>query len=168
VKASSEQLSQLCIACGLCCDGTLFKDVELQPGDNPERLRELSIPLMKSKFPQPCFALCSNLACRIYEDRPNRCRQFECALFLEVRDDKIPAETALKTIAQTRKRAEKVRRLLRQLGDNDETTALSLRFKRIKRSMELGEHDDDAIEIFSELTLAVHDLTRNLAAHFYP
>ena len=52
---------QLCRACGLCCDGTLFKDVELQPGDDAGRLQAAGLKLetlrTKPRFAQPCAAL---------------------------------------------------------------------------------------------------------------
>ena len=37
--------TQLCLACGLCCNGALFKDVKLQSGDDPEQLASLGLPL---------------------------------------------------------------------------------------------------------------------------
>jgi hypothetical protein len=64
--------SQLCLACGLCCDGTLFADVELQPGDSADRLRELGQKLPQGKdaegkpvhkFAQPCPALGADCRC---------------------------------------------------------------------------------------------------------
>ena len=60
----------LCLACGLCCDGTLFADVKLQPADEPERLRQHGLRLLHERagkdllpddphlrFSQPCAAL---------------------------------------------------------------------------------------------------------------
>ena len=40
-------INQLCPACGLCCNGVLFADVELQPGDNAGRLIDLGMALKK-------------------------------------------------------------------------------------------------------------------------
>jgi len=95
--------NELCNACGLCCNGVLFKDVQLQPGDDAAHLRSLGLPIReprrvpprtgrsphshevrKTRFPQPCAALCDGNRCRIYAERPARCREFECALFKSV------------------------------------------------------------------------------------
>lgn len=173
---------QLCLHCGLCCDGTLFRDVELQPGDDADKLHALGLPVTRSrrregadhlKFPQPCSALCSDLKCRVYADRPARCREFECALFKAVAVGKVELPAALKTIRQTRQMAEKVRRLLRELGDVGERVALAKRFKRLKRKFDAGELPDGldaetAYDRFAELSLAVHELDLRLRAKFYP
>lgn len=171
-----DQGENLCLQCGLCCDGTLFRDVELQPGDDAAKLRALGLPLRNdavAKFPQPCAALCPDLKCRVYADRPARCRQFECALFKAVTAEKMEFPAALKTIRQTRQQAEKVRRLLREMGDMGESIALAKRFKRVKRKFDSGEipaglDTETAYDGFAELSLAVHELDLRLRAKFYP
>ena len=175
---------QLCLACGLCCNGVLFKDVELQPGDDAERLRSHGLPVRSArkfkgtlnskpetqnpKFPQPCAALCAGNRCRIYAERPARCRQFECALFKSVAAGKTELVAALKTVRTTLQRAAQVRRLLHSLGDLDEHLPLSLRFKRTRRRLETGGFNDASAATFGELTLAVHALNVVLSERFYP
>ncbi len=171
----------LCLHCGLCCDGTLFRDVELQPGDDAEQLRALGLPVRgrhseeanSLKFPQPCSALCQDLRCRIYADRPARCRQFGCALFQAVTSGQTELPAALMTIRKTRQLAEKVRRLLRELGDAGGRVSLSRRFKRLKRKFDAGElptglDTETAYDRFAELSLAVHELDLRLRAKFHP
>ena len=175
------QPGTLCLHCGLCCDGTLFRDVELQPGDDAEKLRALGLPLRSRrgeeanslKFPQPCSALCSDLKCRVYADRPTRCREFECALFKSVAVGKVEVPAALRTIRQTRQMAEKVRRLLRELSDAGERVSLARRFKRVKRKFDTGElpeglDAETAYDRFAELSLAVHELDMRLRTKFHP
>ena len=168
----------LCLHCGLCCDGTLFRDVELQPGDDVAKLRTLGLPIPHSAlrtphFKQPCVALCSDLKCRVYAERPTRCREFECALFKAVSGGKAELPAALKTVRQTRLLAEKVRRLLRELGDAGERVSLARRFKRVKRKFDAGELPADldaetAYDRFADLSLAVHELDMRLRANFHP
>jgi hypothetical protein len=177
MNASDSVAQQLCLACGLCCNGVLFKDVELQPGDDAGRLALLGLPVRNpqsairnphSKFPQPCAALCEDNSCRIYADRPARCRQFECALFKSVAAGETPVAAALRTIRLARRRAERVRTLLRALGDTGEQVALSLRVKRIRRRIESTPQDHATSETYANLTLAVQDLNLLLAQSFYP
>jgi len=195
---------RLCLLCGLCCSGVLFKDVELQPGDNAEKLARLGVPLKRSgrhrevsrppnelstthaagpvsgaqgrrtshragsaKLAQPCGALQTDGRCRIYADRPTRCREFDCALLKSVEAGQGELKAAQHTIGTARARADRVRRLLRELGDRDEPLALSLRFKRLHRRLASVRLDDETAETFSELTLAVHDLNLLLRAAFY-
>ncbi len=112
-------VAQLCPQCALCCNGVLFKDVELQPGDSAARLKTLGLPVSEkrvAKFPQPCAAL-EGCSCRVYADRPTRCRDFECASLKSVAVGKTGVAGALRVIRDAQKRAEKVRRLLRAPGD---------------------------------------------------
>jgi len=159
----------LCPACGLCCNGVLFADVELQKGDNVGRLIDLGMALkkkgMKRAFVQPCRCFDGKL-CRIYADRPKRCAMFECGLLKRVQSGEIPAPTALKRIADATKLAEKVRRLLRRLGDHDEQLALTKRYSRVmSQPIDLAA-GDDAGEARGELMLAVNDLMHVLQREF--
>ena len=77
-------------------------------------------------------------------------------------------DVALRTLRVMRHRADQVRALLREIGDMDETLALSLRFKRTKKRFEASPPDDARAEAFSRLTLAMHDLNLWLRGKFYP
>ena len=168
--STAQAVAQLCPQCAMCCNGVLFKDVELQPGDSATILRTLGLPVSKGrvqKFPQPCAAL-EGCSCRIYADRPARCREFECALLKSVAAGETEVPAAFRGIREAQKRAEKVRRQLRASGDVDESLALSLRFKRTKRRLESDAIDEAAADTFGELTLAVHDLNLLLREKFYP
>lgn len=177
MPSSASIARQLCLNCGLCCNGALFKDVELQPGDDTKKLAALGLPLSnpqstirnrKSKFPQPCAALCADNRCRIYAERPARCREFECALFKSVAAGQTEVPAALRTIRAALRRADKVRKLLAALGDTDASLALSLRFKRTRRRIESSSVDASTAEAYRELALAVHELNLLLARKFYP
>jgi hypothetical protein len=167
---AEEVASQLCLVCGLCCDGTLFKDVELQAKDHPQTLRDRGLALFrrraKVRFPQPCTAL-NGCACRIYPDRPARCCDFECLLFRAVLEGVRTTPEARRIIRQARERADRVRRLLQWLGDTDETVALSVRFRRMQRRFENDGGDEESVDRYGELTLAVHDLNILLRDAFY-
>lgn len=168
--AAEAVAAQLCVECGLCCDGTLFKDVELQEGDCPEDLKAGGISLRvrghKQKFAQPCAAL-SGCECRIYADRPSRCRQFECLLFQSARDGRTSILRAQRVIREARQKAARARRLLRELGDANESVALSVRFRRMRTKFERGLEHEQAIDLFGELTIAVHALNLLLSQAFY-
>jgi hypothetical protein len=161
---------QLCLACGLCCDGTLFDNVRLGPGDDAQQLKALGLPISipRTKTPvtffrQPCAALCADRSCRLYADRPGQCRAFECGVFKDAQAGRIKPAAALRLVKQARQRADGIRLLLRQLGDTDEHRPLGERFRRTQRRMETGAVDEAAAHTFAELGLAVHAF--NLMAH---
>ncbi len=165
---------QLCRACGLCCDGTLFDLVKLEPGDDGGKLKALGLPVSVSRgkqpvsrFPQPCSALCEDRTCRLYAERPRQCRTFECQLFKDAKAGRTTFDAALPLVKSARRRADKVRRLLRELGDTDEHRALGERFHRTSERMESGNGDEAARSKFADLSLAVHRLKLLSHDRFY-
>ena len=160
---------QLCPKCGLCCNGVLFADVELRKGDDTKRLAELGLSLVKKgrqqAFAQPCVCFDSTL-CRVYAERPIRCRTFECGLLKRVRVGEMGADAALKMIAEAQRVAEKVRGLLRRLGQNDEQLALNRRYAQVMREPVDLSGGEDAAELRGELMLAVNDLMQALQRDF--
>src|ERR1700723_2996040 len=102
----TDAVSQLCPNCGLCCDSTLFADVELRAGDDAKQLAELGLSLEKKgrnkiTFAQPCACFDGKL-CGIYENRPKRRRTFECGLLKKVGADEITERASLKKIAEAK------------------------------------------------------------------
>jgi hypothetical protein len=169
LKKSSDPVSTLCPACGLCCNGALFGDVELRPNDNPERLAALGMALepkgQKIRFLQPCSCFDGTL-CGIYADRPSRCRSFECRLLQRTQAGTISTPAALKAIAAARRQVETVRRLLGELGQRDEHLPLSRRYAKVMAEPIDLAGDDRIIELRSQLMLAVHKLTKILERDF--
>jgi len=161
---------KLCLACGLCCDGTLFDNVRLEPGDDAKRLKTLGLPVTVSRgrepvarFNQPCAALCTDRTCQVYANRPKQCRTYECMIFKRMQSGELAPGTALRAVTNARRQANRVRRLLRALGDTDEKRSLGERFFRMQCRMEEKPADAPALATFADLSLAVHRL--KLLAH---
>jgi hypothetical protein len=166
----NESVDQLCPNCGLCCNGVLFADVELRAGDDAERLKKLGLSLEKKgenkiAFAQPCACFDGKL-CGIYAERPKRCRTFECGLLKRVEAGGLETATALKTISKTKRQVEKVRGLLRQLGQNDERLAMTKRYAQaMSAPVDLSAAENDS-ELRGELMLAVSELMQVLQRDF--
>ena len=162
-------VDQLCPKCGLCCNGVLFADVELQRDDDAGRLIDLGLSLRKKGgkrvFVQPCNCFDGKL-CRIYADRPARCRTFECGLLKRVQNGAMEATAALKRISEAQRQAENVRRLLRRLGQNDEQLALTKRYAQVMKAPIDLSGSGDTGELRGELMLAVNDLMLLLQRDF--
>lgn len=165
---------QLCLACGLCCDGTLFDNVQLGPGDDVKKVKALGLPVAVtrarqpvSQFRQPCLALCADRTCRIYADRPVQCRTFECGVFKEAQAGRITFAAALRLVKQVRRKADNIRRLLRKLGDTEEHRPLGDRFHRTQLRLGSGVADEATAHTFSELGLAMHQHNLVVCGRFY-
>jgi len=167
--------ANLCLECGLCCNGVIFADVELQAIEVQRLKFKIQIPATRgkngqqgvTKLPQPCAAL-DGCRCRIYAERPTYCRQFECLLLKNLTAGRVDRATASRIVRTARERAETVRALLRELGDSDDRTALSLRFQRAAKRFEKAPLTDEKAEVYADLTLAVHDLNMLVREAFYP
>ncbi len=177
----------LCLTCGLCCNGVIFQDVELQPGDDAAFLQSLGLPLknidrhrgakmlrtipkskiQNPKFPQPCAAL-EGCRCGIHPDRPTYCLQFECLLLKDLQAGKMDLNAAHRIVGSARRCADKVLNLLRKLGDADEHLNLRRRFLRTQRRLEAGTLNAKTAAILAELTIAMHRLNLLLRESFYP
>lgn len=169
----------LCLACGLCCNGVLFADVKLRAGDSAARARLLELPTSPTvkraapasprvrALPQPCPAF-DGCRCRIYADRPQHCRAFECLLLQAVKAGRLQPSAALRTIRHARRRAARVEHLLGQLGDTEVQLTLKVRFRRTSERLEQIGADRAQAELYAQLTLAVHQLNLLLSEAFYP
>ena len=173
-SAEATAESQLCRACGMCCNGVIFANLALQPDDDVTRLRSLGVPVSAPRsvshpphLAQPCAAF-EGCSCRIYADRPHYCRQFECVLLQSVKAGRMESAAALRIIHTGHQRADRVRRLLRALGDTDEQLPLSARFRRTGKRLKAGDFDEATADNYAQLTLAVHDLNLLLGDAFYP
>ena len=168
-KSCTHPVDRLCTACALCCNGVLFADVRLQPGDDAVRLRELGVPLKQpnqaARFTQPCLCLNGN-TCRIYADRPIRCRTFECRLLKRAQQGELTEAAALKAIRAARRRADEVRRLLEELGDKDKALPLSRRYQRMMRQPIDLAADERLGDLRGELMMAVAQLAEALERDF--
>jgi Fe-S-cluster containining protein len=153
----------LCLQCGLCCNGVLFADVRRGRGD-PSALFKWNGP----RVPQPCPAFNGkDCTCNLYDDRPRRCRKFECKQLMDAKDGTTTIKKALAQISTARKLAAKVEGLLTELGYNDVELPLSKRFQICQAAAENGALPRDSFDTLADLQLAVHELTILLAKEFY-
>lgn len=168
-KPSADYVSQLCPNCGLCCNGVLFVDVRLRKEDDVGELARLGLPLKKKAgrpaFDQPCACFDGKL-CRIYAERPVYCRTFECGLLKRAQAGEVGVSAALKTIARAKRRVEKVRRILLQLGQNDERLALIQRYRLAMSEPVDLSRPKSAARLHGNLMQAVDDLMQILQGDF--
>jgi Fe-S-cluster containining protein len=111
---------ELCTRCGLCCDGTLFGDVELTGCAESARLELLGLDVDGDDadvelLALPCAAL-TGTRCRIYPQRPQCCRTFTCRLLDQAERGAVTLDEALTRIARARSEVQHVEALLAALG----------------------------------------------------
>jgi hypothetical protein len=96
-------LSDLCQRCGLCCDGTLFTHVSLQPVEvDAARRNALDVVELVDGSPalrQRCTAL-EGRRCACYLERPDGCRRYRCRLLSALAGQELSFGEALSVVEQ--------------------------------------------------------------------
>ncbi len=105
--------SELCVACGLCCDGTFLVWAPVEPDDDVTGLAAVGHPVLESEargrhFALPCPALVDR-CCSVYGHRPNICPTYACKLLLRFREGAVDSAAALETIRTTVELRDRVR-----------------------------------------------------------
>ena len=100
-----EEAGYLCVECGLCCDGTLFADVELKDTREAAALEAMGLEVDEEDgrelLIQPCRGL-DGTRCTIYPHRPECCRTFECGLLMGVRRGQVSRAEAMTVIEEVK------------------------------------------------------------------
>jgi len=95
----------LCLACGFCCNGTLHIHTALLP-EETETAAALGLRVTavgdRPAFQQPCARFQAG-KCTIYEQRPQVCRSYACALLKRLQAGEIALEQALRVVGVARK-----------------------------------------------------------------
>ena len=99
-----DECHNLCVRCGFCCDGTIFKRVQLEEQDDAGKLSLFQIIRVQGDFffQQPCFAFDQIKGCRIYHVRPIKCRNFSCKLLSRLKNQELSFQNALELTTRTR------------------------------------------------------------------
>ena len=88
----------ICLPCGICCDGTLIGHVQLDKEELPalKEIMEIEDENDNAFFLHPCNKFCNS--CTIYSNRPKQCAKFECGLLKSVEQKDLSFDSALEII----------------------------------------------------------------------
>lgn len=157
---------ELCTRCGLCCDGSLFADVELAHLE-ATTMEILGLDVEENDadgvvMSLPCRAL-SGTRCSVYEHRPQCCRTFECGLLQNVRRGAESVQGARERIANTQASIAKVTELMARLGVPDQRLPLA---ERVAEALASGRDSVPQDRTRAELRTAMSTLQRSIRETF--
>jgi hypothetical protein len=157
----------ICVHCGMCCDGTLFNHAKIEKGERIETNYSFEIILdEKRSFKQPCPYL-SNKTCVIYDERPySICETFSCKLLSQVRGEKIVFSDAIKIIGDTMALRRKVVLQLQAHYPENTGNSLSCQMKEFKAHFSDKMSDVDFRKKFGQLLLDYFILKKKIAETF--
>lgn len=135
MSCSGAELStanRLCLACGMCCDGTVYNVASLDADEVAQAKASGFRPLNPEPDTHAFFFPCSHLdgkACTVYGQwRPKVCGTYFCSLQVKVAKGEVAEAHALATIAATLAARDQARSAMRsgetlaQARDRFETT----------------------------------------------
>lgn len=163
---TANQEQELCIACGLCCDGSLFEftptRLEEQDGFEPAEVGLFKLNDGGFAISQPCCHL-HNKCCEIYQAvRPAICGKYKCKLLKNFLRDEITFSAALELIETTLTQRDDIREKL-ELDVEKRGLNLSDLFKAWT---ELQTQESQQTARISELSLEYLALQLHLARNF--
>ncbi|WP_461783553.1 YkgJ family cysteine cluster protein [Prosthecobacter sp.] len=163
--------SRLCTACGMCCDGTMFQIVKLQPGDSAAELGRLGLKIRSRggafHMEQPCAAL-KELRCTVYDKRPTRCRLFHCQQLRLLETNETTETAAMSLILKARAQVAQVRHLIEQNGLREDGQALQDRFERVMSTPVDATLEPELAEAQEALDQAMRQLRLVINREFRP
>jgi hypothetical protein len=156
------------MACGLCCDGTLFHQVRLEPDGEADKLSACGLEIVSDQknapaIRQPCSAH-KNCACSIYAERPSSCRSFQCKLLKRFKRNEIPQAEALAIIREAVAYRDHVKRTMRPVfGENFCTfNEFTLRLRAGCKNAASAKEKEQISELFRNFAV----LWRYIDRHF--
>lgn len=162
--------SDLCITCGLCCNGTLFNYADMKSNEIEQVVRLGMKPLGEptpDSFSLPCPNLDGTM-CSCYHDRPAVCGDFMCSLVDALQDGEIDMATSLQVVARTREISGELREQLVELtGGGPELSIYEL---TVLLSEQMKVVDDPAAfrRENGSILLGLASLHLTLRKYFFP
>jgi hypothetical protein len=94
----------ICLSCGLCCDGTLIGFVQLEKNEVSSVTRFMEVDVVNGNgiFLQPCDKYCDG--CTIYSNRPNQCASFNCDLLKSIDEKELAFNSAIEIVLEVKQR----------------------------------------------------------------
>ena len=114
IQKHNSEIGNICIECGLCCDGSMFNKARMDKQDDPAFLKQMGVESFtvddKPFFQLPCRAQ-KGKRCSLYHDerRFKVCRTFNCKLLKQYLSAEISSPAALDIIMEVRMRRERIK-----------------------------------------------------------
>jgi len=147
----------------------MFSGVRLQSADSAQELKQLGFRIHYKKrfdfFEQPCVAF-KNKCCSIYQDRPMRCRVFECQQLKRLAQGETTEENVLKKIQEAQSKIAVIRKLLYHLGPTNPKKPLHQQYQQIIAEPIDPAVDKKVIEARAQLDEALSNLNKFLNQEF--
>ena len=159
--------TNICLSCGLCCDGTLIGFVQL---DNEElsrvnQLMDIEQTGENGMFFLPCNELGCN-GCKIYSQRPNACRNFECEVLKSVEKKELSFDKATEVIDVVKQKKMAIEKQIATLQIELQSKSFHFKTLELKKVLRKDKSELSLSQSHQELKLELEELEKVLSKSF--
>jgi hypothetical protein len=149
-----EDEQSICITCGYCCDGTLFMQAHLNPGERgylPLRIEENSYSDGESDyFKLPCLYFSEK--CTIYDKkRADICSGYRCQLLKDFAGEKMTIDDALNIVREAGHMLEDIFTEYRHISGDDSEMYFRNLLQVLGRIQKRDEDEEPLLEEYETL-----------------
>jgi Fe-S-cluster containining protein len=143
--------SNLCLSCGLCCDGTLIGFVQVDNEEIPALRELLDIEEVNEKgvFLQPCNKYCDG--CTIYSQRPKQCASFKCGLLKSVEQKELDFDKAIEAISEVKQLKIALEKNLALLDFKLQSQSFYFKMVELKKILEKSKSESGQRQKYQDL-----------------
>jgi Fe-S-cluster containining protein len=159
--------TNICLSCGLCCDGTLIGFVQLESEElSPvSKLMEIEQTGENGMFFLPCNELGCN-GCNIYSQRPKACRNFECGVLKSVEKNELTFDKATEVIDVVKKKKIAIEKQVATLQIELQSKSFHFKMLELKKLFRKDKSELFLSESHQELKLKLSELEKFLSKSF--
>ena len=153
--------SNICLSCGLCCDGTLIGFVHLDKEELPElrKIKDIEESNGTGFFLNPCNSLGCD-GCTIYAQRPKKCDEFNCQLLGSIDQKETSFDSALELIRTVKLKKASIEKKIETLGL--ELRSQSFHFKILELQKLLNSNEAESSTQNNKALIAEIDILDEL------
>jgi len=157
----------LCISCGLCCDGTLIGFVQLDREEllPVKQLMDIEQTGENGMFFLPCNELGCN-GCNIYSQRPKACRNFECRVLKSVEKKELTFDKATEVIDVVKQKKIAIEKQVATLQIELQSKSFHFKTLELKKLLRKDKSELSLSENHQELKLELEELEELLSKSF--
>ncbi|MBL4668634.1 MAG: YkgJ family cysteine cluster protein [Flavobacteriales bacterium] len=148
--------SNICLSCGLCCDGTLIGFVQVERKEIPMLKGLLNIEEDSTGdgvFLHPCNNYCDG--CTIYSKRPKQCAKFNCGLVTSLEQKELDFNSAIEIINTVKQKKIAIEKMLVILHIKLKSPSFYFKMVELKKILEKKKSESsltpDHLALISDL-----------------
>lgn len=157
----------LCLSCGLCCDGTLIGFVQLDSEESSvlQELMDIEDEGDQGFFLQPCDNYGSS-GCTIYSKRPKQCTDFKCGLLKSLEQKELDFDSAIEVINVVKQKKIAIEKKLATLQFELQSQSFYFKMLELKKLLRNKKAESSLTQGHQELISDLKQLDELLSQKF--